>query len=436
MKYSTRATLVCVALMAVVQVQATAQDHGSHRMWQRDVAGGWVLSGMAQVYPAATFVDPGGAGPLRRTGVYLTQPALMANLERADGRVALRTTLNFEGLVQPDGELTPGGWGEGFIDSRHPHTFVHEAMLSVNIFDVPGGAASLSAGRGFAPYGTDDPMSRPALKYPTNHHLSQILERWTINGVVAWPRLSLEAGVFAGAEPEGPWDFANFEGFGDSWSARATGRLSTGPQHGVEASFSLASVSERHHEESATTQLWNVALRWGGAHSMGATYALVEYSESEPEHGTGHFSALAEGRVERGVHAPYVRLEYATRPEYPRDGAGGSDDFFRYDHDSHAIGASRWTIGTFGYGLLAELSGIAVQPFAEAQWHHVSLEDGPAALEPDALFGKNSFGALSVGVRLYFGGTSMRMGSYGVLDAMTGMRRALQGGAAAPHHAH
>ena len=34
--------------------------------------------------------------------------------------------------------------------------------------------ASLSAGKGFAPFGTDDPMSRPIFRYPVNHHLAQI----------------------------------------------------------------------------------------------------------------------------------------------------------------------------------------------------------------------------------------------------------------------
>jgi len=70
-------------------------------------------------------------------------------------------------------------------------------------WDVGGGALSLSAGKGFAPYGTCDPMARPGLKYPTNHHLSQVLERWTANA--SWLRggWSLEAGLFGGQEPEG-----------------------------------------------------------------------------------------------------------------------------------------------------------------------------------------------------------------------------------------
>src|SRR5690606_34980716 len=115
--------------------------------------------------------------PPDETGLYLTQLAVMFNVESPASRVVLRSTLNLEGLTQSDGELTFGAWGEGFLDKRHPHTLVHELMLSANLWRFGGGSLSVSVGKGFAPYGTDDPMSRPVAKYPTNHHLSQILER-------------------------------------------------------------------------------------------------------------------------------------------------------------------------------------------------------------------------------------------------------------------
>ena len=54
---------------------------------------------------------------------------------------------------------------------------------------------SLTAGKGFAPFGTDDPMSRPVLRYPVNHHLAQILER-----AVAIGR-SIAGAVTAGVRP-------------------------------------------------------------------------------------------------------------------------------------------------------------------------------------------------------------------------------------------
>jgi hypothetical protein len=112
--------------------------------------------------------------------VRLVQPTIMAHGGTASNRLRMLATLNLEGLTIPDGELTPGAWGEGFVDRRHPHTYLHELMLTFD--DLLGQAdgrarLSISAGKGFAPFGTDDPMSRPVLRYPVNHHLAQILER-------------------------------------------------------------------------------------------------------------------------------------------------------------------------------------------------------------------------------------------------------------------
>jgi hypothetical protein len=49
-------------------------------------------------------------------------------------------------------------------------------------------------------------------------------------------------------------------------------------------------------------------------------------------------------------------------------------------------------------------------------------------IEPEALFGGDAFWSLSLGMRLYFGGDPMRMGSYGVLDPMTTMNRSMDMG--------
>ena len=100
----------------------------------------------------------------------------MAHGGAFEDRLRLLATLNLEGLTIPNGELALGDWGEGFMDRRHPHTYVHEVMLSY-VHPFGSFSASLSAGKGFAPFGTDDPMSRPPVRYPVNHHLAQILER-------------------------------------------------------------------------------------------------------------------------------------------------------------------------------------------------------------------------------------------------------------------
>lgn len=408
-----------------------------HEMAMFDLGNGWMVIGMAQAFPIGTIALPSEDGtPLDQRALYLTQPAIMFNLESPASRVSLRTTLNFEGLTQPDGELTFGGWGEGFIDKRHPHTLLHEAMLSVNVWAGDGGGFSLSAGKGFAPYGTDDPMSRPAVKYPTNHHLSQILERFTLNGVYSSPRFSAEVGVFGGNEPTSPYDFSNAESFANSWSTRLAARFGA-PAMGVfpwELSGSYGYVVEEHDAEEAVTRLYNAALRHETMTAAGRTYALVEGSMSDPEHHDGYFSILAEGSITRGVHMPYARVEYATRPEYPREGDPGTDEFFRYDHDDEPIGSTRWLIAVAGYGLEATALPFSARPFVEVQWNQVRAQEG--GIEPDDLFGRSSFFGLTAGFRLFLGGEPMRMGAYGVLDAATFMHRMQMGEVEAEHTGH
>jgi hypothetical protein len=405
---------------------AGTQQHGMHSMWMRPLGRGWTVMGMAQVFPlVSTALGAGDGAALDRTAVYLTQPAVMFNIESPGSRVTLRTTLNFEGITQADGELTYGGWGEGFLDKRHPHTLLHELMLSVNLPEVGGGALSLSGGKGFAPYGTDDPMARPVVKYPTNHHLSQILERWTVSAAYRRDGWSLEAGVFGGAEPDGPYDFSNIESFGDSWSARVARRF--GPGAGSmatwEVSASYGRVREVHHDEAEITNLYNAALRHDGRYSFGTLYGLVEGSVSDPGSDDGYFSVLGETRLEIRRHQPYARVELATRPEYARDGAAGTDDFFRYDHDAHPIGATRWLIAAAGYGYGLTGYPVSARPFVEVQYHRASAERG--GIDPEALFGTRGFWGLSAGFRVFLGGDPMRMGAYGVLDPMTAMHRGM-----------
>jgi hypothetical protein len=408
---------------------ASMEDAAQHRMYSYELANGARIVGMAQAFPIATFGFADEQSPLDDRGFYLTQPAAMVNVESPSRRFVLRLTPNFEGLTQEDGELTFGGWGEGFIDSRHPHTLLHEVMLSVNLWDTSVGSLSLSGGKGFAPYGTDDPMARPSVKYPTNHHLSQILERFTLNAAWVSGPWSLEAGLFGGAEPEGPYDLSNVESFGDSWSARATRRFGA-VQMGQavwEVGASFAQVTEEHHgeaggePESETTDLFNTSLRLdaplsGGRHA----YGLIEFSRSYPEHDEGYWSLLAEGSLRMGRHTPYLRFERATRPEYPREGDTG-DAFFRYDHDAEPIGATAWSIVSIGYGFTATNGFVSVRPFVEGQFHSAAGErGGVSALD---VLGDQHFAALTLGARVFFGGDPMRMGSYGVLDPMTRMGR-------------
>ncbi len=421
---------------------AAAASGAQHEMWMRAVGGGWQLMGMGQLFPIVTIGSPfDRETPLHRTEWSVTQPAAMLNLESPGGRVTLRTTLNFEGITLRDGELNLGGWGEGFIDSRHPHTLLHEAMLSLNLWDVAGGAFSLSAGKGFAPYGTDDPMARPVLKYPTNHHLSQILERWTVNGIYLLRGWSLEAGIFGGSEPTSPYDLSNIRSFPDSWSTRVTRRFGDGfgPLAPWEVSASYARVNHAHDTLRDTVTLINAAVRHARRYAVGDLYGLVEASRSRHTRAASDFSLLAETQLTRGRHQPYYRVEYATRPEFSRDGVAGEDEFFRYDYRRHPIGGTRWRIHSLGYGYQLGGSSVSGRPFVELQHHRIWWDRGFGSLAPERLFRTNSVWSLSAGMRLYFGGGPMRMGSYGILDPMSVMHRGMEGeahhgGEEHPHH--
>lgn len=402
-----------------------------HEMLMRQLGGGWQLLGMAQAFAMTTWSAPRQPErALHATESYLTQPAVMLNVLGPGALVALRTTLNLEALTQPQGEITWGGWGEGYIDRRHPHTFLHEAMVSLNLWKAGASTVSISAGKGFAPYGTDDPMSRPVAKYPTNHHLSQLLERWTVNLQLLRGPWSVEGGVFGGQEPDGPWDLGNISSFGNSFSARLIRRFGgVGTTAPWELSASFGSVGESHQGTTERTRLYNASVRHSGAHSFGGIYAMAEGSVSDPAHGDGYWSLLGETQVRIHRHRPYYRVELATRPEYAREAAAGLPGFFRYDHDSDPVGATRWLINSLGYEYDLSGGGVATRPFVEVQHNRATLERGVA---PGVLTGEGSFWTVSAGFRLFFGGGPMRMGSYGALDDMTLMHHPLPGMASMP----
>ena len=320
--------LLSAGLLGCGTTPASAQEH-SHYPPATPApvarpAPAWKLAVMGQVFPILTLGEPFDPdASLHQREVYLTQPALMLDLAGPGRRFTLRTTLDFEQITQPDGEITFGGWGEGFIDRRHPHTVLHEFVASWNGQADGGVLLSLTAGKGFAPYGTEDPMGRPVAKFPTNHHLSQIPERWTVNGIVAHPAgWSLEVGVFGGEEPHDAYDLGNIESFADSWAARLIHRLGRGGERPWELSASLAHLVEQHGDTREETRLGNAFVRYGG----GRLYGLVEASRSWGEDGDGYWALLAETKVSAGAHEPYARMELATRPEMHRVGMPTSTD--------------------------------------------------------------------------------------------------------------
>ena len=223
------------------------------------------LSG--QLVVALTGADPVPGGDAL-TELRVVQPALMLRLS-GPARLGLLATLNLEGATIPSGELTPGTWGEGLIDRRHPHTYVHELMLTADDLLGRGDGptnVSLAVGKGFAPFGTDDPMSRPVLRYPVNHHFAQILERAVAVAAVRRGPLRAELGLFNGDEPERPGQWPRVGArFGDSWSAPCHRRADPRPgAAGLARPGPLARASAGRGDGSAEVEPVRPGRRQGG----------------------------------------------------------------------------------------------------------------------------------------------------------------------------
>src|SRR5438477_3681172 len=86
---------------------------------------------------------------------YLTQPMEMGSLSSANGHFSLEGMLDLEGLTLKRGELDAGISGEGYVDRRHPHTYVHE-LVATAAGAFAATRYSLALGKGFVPFGTDD----------------------------------------------------------------------------------------------------------------------------------------------------------------------------------------------------------------------------------------------------------------------------------------
>lgn len=367
----------------------------------------WVRLG-ANAVPVYTLADPvplgGSLGEVR-----LVQPAVMAHAGAFSDRLSLLATLNLEGLTMPDGELAPGDWGEGFVDRRHPHTYLHEAVLAY-YQPVGPAVASLSAGKGFAPFGTEDPMSRPILRYPVNHHLAQILERAiAILGLRAGPVL-VEGGLFNGDEPERPGQWPRLSRFGDSWSGRVTVTL----LRGAELQGSHAEVHSPEHRPGfgLDQSKWSISGRWNGRAGQRPLYGLIEWARTSEEGFFVFYSLLAEGTCDIGRSRLHYRFERTERPEEERTSA-----LFRSHRpqvENGILGITRWTIHTAGYSFRLQPWDVAsALPFIELSYGRMAGVGG-GLFDVKSFYGKTSFWSLSLGARLSLGMPLHRMGRYGV----------------------
>lgn len=362
----------------------------------------------SDILPAGRTVGPGGAlGEVR-----LVRPTLMGSA--AWRRFRLVGMLNFEGATMPDGELALGDWGEGFVDRRHPHTYLHELVLSAtDILGPHDGAANLSvsAGKGFAPFGTDDPMTRPFLRFPVNHHLSQILERAVVIAAVRVPAVSVEAGLFNGDEPERPGQWPRIGGrFGDSWAARVTAY----PESGLEVQASRAHVHSPEHRPGAGTDQgkWSLSARWSRSLAGHPVYALLEWARTSEADGFFVFhSILGEGAWSTGRHRLQYRFERTERPEEERLSRFRS---LRPHLENSILGTTRWTIHTAGYEVEAlRIGRLRVRPMAEISYGTITRVGG-GVFDVKTEYGQDHFWSLGLGVRLAAGMDTHRMGRYGV----------------------
>jgi hypothetical protein len=387
--------LVTVATLVVARDSARAQD----------------VSIMAQAIPLVTRADPTATHGALTEG-YLTQPLVMAHASWRSLRGV--STLNFEGLTLDRGELATGGYGEGYVDRRHPHAYVHELLVGA---ESNGGGlrGSLFAGRGFAPFGSDDPMVRPFEKYPVNHHLSQVLERVVAVGALRYGPVIAELGTFNGDEPTGPGASPNFDRFGDSWSSRLTLLPITGGE--ISASYASVTSPEVRAGHGLDQRKGSVVARFSRETPTSSHYALLEWARTdERDNGTlttSLTSLLGETAFcARGVILG-ARLERTDRPEEERL----LDPFRtpRPSSDLANLGVSRWTTITASISAPSVRAGVAsARPFVEVARIGVAPGNPPGIFNPELRYGTRRMWMYSAGIRLRAGSMHDRMGRYGV----------------------
>lgn len=371
----------------------------------------------AHVVPLVTHVSPILAGSAKTEG-YLTQPTLFATATALGGALAVHAAVSLEALTLDRGELGAGAYGEGYVDRRHPHTYLHELMLSAQHGAGPI-TASFAAGRGFAPFGTDDPMMRPFVKFPVNHHLGQVLERLVLVAAAGAHGIYLEAGAFNGNEPLDAEDLGSLERFGDSWA----GRITIAPLSGVELQASRAWIVSPELPVGGgwDQRKWSASARYERMHAFGTVYALAEWNRTtQVDRDTDVFSfgsMLAEAAVDVNGWRPAIRIERAERPEEER-----LADPFRtpWPHGGgHVLGITRWTNTSARLERTISAGQFGIAPFVEGSMAHVT-ETADGLFDPRELYGSQTIWTVSVGARLRAGWHPPRMGRYGAAAIAAG----------------
>jgi hypothetical protein len=372
-----------------------------------------------------TRVTPAHNGRAFTEG-YLSQPYLGAHAGLWRNRIELTTVLNFEGTTLRRGELNPGMFGEGYVDRRHPHAYVHDLVATLS--GVRSGfGASLAVGRGFTPFGTDDPMDRPFVKFPVNHHLAQVMERVLAVGALRWRGIVGELARFNGDEPVNSKSSPNWRRSGDSWA----GRITLFPAAGLEIAASRADVvsPESYRTGGSFNQRKrSVSVRFEPPWES-EWYALGEWARTielaQDKYAFQFSSLLLEGSSPRfsaaGVRIA-ARVERTTRPEEERT----LDPFrtVRPPHDFMILGVTRWDVATVSLSLTPQRVGLhgdqhgfgslGIAPFAEVSQMRPKAMTRGSAFEPERHFGSSRLWSVSFGLTIRAGGMHGRHGRYGV----------------------
>jgi hypothetical protein len=354
------------------------------------------------------------------TEAYLTQPLLGADLRSS--WFQLLGLLNLEGLTLARGELDVGAWGEGYVDRRHPHAYAHELMAGIWSSRGPI-VASIYAGRGFVPFGSDDPMVRPFVSYPVDHHLAQILERLVVVGALRGGPVVFEAAGFNGDEPVDPSTAPLARRFGDSWAIRGTllGERLFSPLAGAEFAMSYANVKSPEYREGfgLDQRKSHLGVRWSGQSGAFTRYALLEAARTvDVDRGRDLYTfdaLLSEAAICRGDVGIAARWERSDRPEEER-----LLDLFRVARpatDLSILGVTEWTTLSAAASLpVLRVAASRLAPFVEVA--HISANRTSAAVfDPGRFYGSDVMWRLSAGVRFSAGHAHGRMGRYGAASA-------------------
>jgi hypothetical protein len=401
----------------------------------------WTLG--AQVIAVGTIQSPAHANRTYREG-YLSQPMVMATLSGRN-HIELYGMLDLEGLTLERGELDAGIYGEGYVDRRHPHTYLHELVASAGGVTKRVGY-SVAVGKGFVAFGTDDPMVRPLEKYPVNHHISQVVERLLASIALSTGPVLVELTKFNGDEPESPSDLPNRSRLWDSWAGRVTLR----PTSELEVQSSVARVKspELANGGGLDQRKVNASLRFesipsgradggrqggavmpmggeggmngmeppGGADSEWHQYVLFEWGRNADYAGSmkafAFTTALAEAEFSHAGVAFAVRWERTERPEEERL----ADPFRtpRPANDFSIIGRTRWNITSARLigGVYPSSLG-KVSPFIEVARQHATPLSRSQVFDPAGFYGSNTMWGTSVGLTITAGMIHRRTGQYG-----------------------